>query len=62
MAGRKNSKEAIVEKSEEAVKIFLGYGIIFMVVTHRTLHGQAEKGGADGGHAIDHILGVTFFG
>src|SRR6516162_214955 len=52
---------AVVEKSGEAVKIFLTDGIILVVMTASASKGETEERGAGSRHAVGNVLRAEFF-
>ena len=52
----------IIEEGIYLIEIFLGDGVVFVVVADGATHGEAHEGGADGGDAINDVLEMTFFG
>ena len=52
----------VVEEGEEAVKITLGNGIVFVIVAARAAHGEAQPGGGGGFQTVHHILHLVLFG
>ena len=49
----------IIKKGVELIIIFLGNGIVFVIVTLCTLNGQAQEGRSEGFNAIDDVFVKT---
>ena len=44
------------------VEVLLGDGVVFVVVADRTSQGEAHKGGANRGHAVNDVFEVALLG
>lgn len=52
----------VVEEGIHLKEVLLGDGVVFVVVADGAAEGEAHKGGADSGDAVDHIFKVGFLG
>ena len=58
--GIETSLVDVLEKRGECVEIFLRNGVELVIVAATALEGEAEEGGAEGGHAVVDVIDAVF--